>query len=160
MFCPSCTDEYRDGVTRCPECGADLVAELPEERWALGPELVEVHRTAGHMNGEMIRSLLRGSDIESMLTGEGEAWGQVYKLTAGPMADVRVWVNADDAERARAVIGDALDSPDDDPSPASAWDPEGPPRGFFSSFATNPVVRGASILLAILLIVFLIWTAT
>ncbi|MFN2525155.1 MAG: putative signal transducing protein [Actinomycetota bacterium] len=157
MFCPSCTDEYREGITHCPECGSVLVSELPDERWALGPELVEVHRTGGHMNGEMIRSLLRGSDIESMLTGEGEAGGQVYRLTAGPMADVRVWVSADEADRARALIEDALGQT---PDPEPEYEFEERPRGVLSSFVTNPIVRGAALLLIIVLVVFLIWTST
>src|SRR6266545_32575 len=29
MFCPSCRAEYQDRVTRCGECGVDLVDELP-----------------------------------------------------------------------------------------------------------------------------------
>lgn len=164
MFCPSCTDEYRAGIKKCPECGNDLVPELPEERWKLGPELVEVYRAGGHIQGEMVRSMLRGSGIESMLTGEGEAWGQVYKLTVGPMADVRVWVTQEDADRAKVLIGEALDVPPSDSLARSvpdleAW-AEGPPRGFFSSFVTNPFVRAATVLVTILLVLFLIWTAT
>ena len=31
-YCPKCRGEYREGYTRCKECDADLVEQLPEER--------------------------------------------------------------------------------------------------------------------------------
>ena len=27
MWCPSCGDEFREGVTRCPDCGVELVSD-------------------------------------------------------------------------------------------------------------------------------------
>lgn len=30
-WCPNCKNEYREGVTICPDCDAELVDELPEE---------------------------------------------------------------------------------------------------------------------------------
>lgn len=30
VFCPVCNAEYREGYTRCAECGAELVATMPE----------------------------------------------------------------------------------------------------------------------------------
>jgi hypothetical protein len=30
MYCPICGDEYREGITRCPEHDVELVAEPPE----------------------------------------------------------------------------------------------------------------------------------
>ena len=32
MFCPECRAEYRPGFTRCADCDADLVANLPEAK--------------------------------------------------------------------------------------------------------------------------------
>jgi len=31
MFCPICKTEYRDGFSKCSDCGADLVRELPKQ---------------------------------------------------------------------------------------------------------------------------------
>lgn len=45
MFCPICKTEYREGFTRCVDCGADLVTGSPsqeggEKTLDAGPELV------------------------------------------------------------------------------------------------------------------------
>jgi hypothetical protein len=31
MFCPGCKAEYRQGFTRCADCEAELVDQLPDE---------------------------------------------------------------------------------------------------------------------------------
>jgi hypothetical protein len=31
VICPSCGDEFREGIAVCPDCGVALVAELPPE---------------------------------------------------------------------------------------------------------------------------------
>lgn len=31
MFCPNCRYEYNEGVLICPDCGANLVMELPPD---------------------------------------------------------------------------------------------------------------------------------
>ena len=30
-WCPKCKYEYVDGITKCADCGSDLVENLPEE---------------------------------------------------------------------------------------------------------------------------------
>ena len=83
-------------------------------------ELVEVALAHGHVQAEMLRSVLRGSGIESAVTGEGETWGVAYPVSVGPMSRVSILVRPQDEERARALIEDAdpagvdtdVDSPD------------------------------------------------
>ena len=116
MWCPNCGSEYRPGFTHCSDCGHELVREPPEvvvpgdgprppfDPHAIGPELVEIGSYGGRFEGEMIRSLLRGSGIESMLTGDGIAYGEVYRMTVGPLSVVKVLVRPEDEERAREVI--------------------------------------------------------
>jgi len=49
VFCPVCKAEYREGFTRCAECGAELIDELPPAAPAPGadPEAV-VRLWQGH----------------------------------------------------------------------------------------------------------------
>lgn len=47
MFCPSCRAEYRAGITRCSDCDADLVDELPPDS---GPEWVEFEEVLSTYN--------------------------------------------------------------------------------------------------------------
>ena len=70
----------------------------------MAPELVEIGSYGGRLEGEMIRSLLRGSGIESMLTGDGTIYTDAYPLTVGPLSQVKVLVRTEDEERAREVI--------------------------------------------------------
>jgi hypothetical protein len=35
MWCPRCGGEYREGITHCPSCDLDLVAEPPEPEYSL-----------------------------------------------------------------------------------------------------------------------------
>ena len=116
MWCPNCGSEYRPGYTHCSDCGHELVREPPEvvvseeqprppfDPDAIGPELVEVGIYSGLFQGEMIRSLLRGSGIESMLTGDGTTYVEVARFTVGPLSQVKVLVRPEDEERAREVI--------------------------------------------------------
>jgi len=36
MFCPVCKFEYRDGFTKCSDCGVDLVQHLPDDSGGAG----------------------------------------------------------------------------------------------------------------------------
>jgi hypothetical protein len=76
----------------------------PFDPHAIGPELVEIGSYGGRFEGEMIRSLLRGSGIESMLTGDGTIYTEAYPLTVGPLSQVKVLVRPEDEEHAREVI--------------------------------------------------------
>jgi hypothetical protein len=71
---------------------------------AIGPELIEIGSYSGRFEGEMIRSLLHGSGIESMLTGDGTVYTEAYPLTVGPLSQVKVLVRPEDEERARELI--------------------------------------------------------
>lgn len=107
VICPNCRAEYRPGFTHCADCGVELVDSLsPEsqasERPSIEPELVEVYRAWGGPQAELVRSLLEANGIECALEGEGK--NRVYNLTVGPMAEVRIMVEADDVEAAENIL--------------------------------------------------------
>ena len=116
MWCPSCGAEYRPGFTRCADCDVDLVDELPDvpEREEavdpgraltsdgehLGPELEQVY-SGSRVDTELIRSVLEGSGVESVLWGTGSTY---MPETGAKLSAVRVMVRPSDLDRAHEVI--------------------------------------------------------
>jgi hypothetical protein len=65
-------------------------------------ELVEVYRASGEIEAQVIRSLLEYHGIPCLL--QGEAARNIYGLTVDGIAEVRVMVRAEMADRARSLI--------------------------------------------------------
>jgi hypothetical protein len=69
MFCPQCRSEYREGFTRCAECGVDLIVESPPQRGPsdtqiekdLDPVVVFTSANAGET--ALVKSLLEASSV-------------------------------------------------------------------------------------------------
>ena len=73
-------------------------------------ELVEVFKAQGEMEAQMIRSVLEGDGIESMLSGESVRL--THGFTVDGLAEVRILVRKEDETRAREVIAVFLDGQD------------------------------------------------
>ena len=73
-------------------------------------ELVEVFRAQGEMDAQMIRSILEGDGIESMLSGESVRL--THGITVDGLAVVKILVRKEDEARAREVIAVFLDGRD------------------------------------------------
>lgn len=103
-FCPKCRSEFVDGTVTCSDCAVPLVAGLPEESRVVSDtdDLVEVWRTQGEVNAQLVRSLLEGSGIRSMLTGE--SLRLTHGFTIDGLALVRVLVRPVDVRRACEII--------------------------------------------------------
>jgi len=67
-----------------------------------GEELVEVYRANGEMESQVIRSLLEYHGIPCLL--KGEAARNIYGLTVDGIAEVRIMVWEQMADRARSLI--------------------------------------------------------
>ena len=109
-FCPVCRSEYVEGIVKCADCGAQLVAELPplHEPGDTDVELVEIWRAADEMEAQIIRGALDGAGMKCML--RGEALRHTHGFTVDGLAEVRILVPPEDAERAREIIVQARNS--------------------------------------------------
>ena len=104
-FCPQCRNEYVEGTTVCEDCAVKLVPHLGEKSNAekrRGEDLVEVWRTQGEMDAQLIRSLLDGNGIPSMLSGE--SLRLTHGFTVDGLALVKLLVRPEDARRACDII--------------------------------------------------------
>ncbi len=126
MYCPECRGEFREGFTRCDDCGVDLVHELPSEDHE-APDFVKVFETSEPDVIPVIKSVLEGAGIPYLVEGEdlmnlfpSEMLGGIYK----PSAEVRFHVTAAQEEAARQLLTAHLEAFADEASAASLDDPQ------------------------------------
>jgi RNA polymerase subunit RPABC4/transcription elongation factor Spt4 len=106
MWCPSCRAEYVDGVTTCPECNVELVAELP----VVEPEYVPAAwELAGEFTDEVAARLAEGlldnNDIPCKV--EDVTFHAQPVPVSQDMATYRLWVEPDNLESARKLLAEA-----------------------------------------------------
>lgn len=71
-FCPNCEAEYREGITVCPDCEMELVAELTPETKIhdtseAAPVPLQSFKTGSE--AEMVRQILEQNGIRSFVEG-------------------------------------------------------------------------------------------
>ena len=66
-WCPNCKNEYREGITECPDCGTALVDEIQEEpeKIQAGPQPVILMKTSDREVAEKTVKYLKYSGITS-----------------------------------------------------------------------------------------------
>lgn len=101
MFCPVCKSEYREGFTKCSDCGGELVDHLSEARPARqdldATDLLWSGDEEG--TGELIAEALDDANIyyrdEKVIFGQYHEFGRpVFKL----------WINGRDHDRAHLAL--------------------------------------------------------
>jgi hypothetical protein len=89
--------EYREGVTQCVDCGADLVEELPELSEVAYERFLPVHEIGNAALLPFVESLLQSSGIRFFVKGIGSG----LDFVSGP---VKVYVEPERADEARELL--------------------------------------------------------
>lgn len=124
MFCPECRGEYREGITRCPDCEVALVAEPPPEAHP-EPDLVTVLETADPDLLPVVESILAGAEIPFQVEGKEilglfpvGGFGTGLSRSRGVSAAIKV--DRSRAEEATALLASLEpDEPPEPPEPAA-----------------------------------------
>ena len=109
-FCPNCRYEYKEGIRECPDCGACLVQELPQEeatqtglrKTAKSPHFVPLRNLPSRLYAQMLEEALRNEGIPSMTKGDA-AFPFRTATNHIPVAEVTIWVPEKDLEKAREL---------------------------------------------------------
>ncbi len=105
MFCPQCKAEYREGISRCLECGVALVPALPVGEAPEWVDFVTVLLTRNHSELALAKSLLEGAGLPFFAKNE-----EVENLMAtGP---VELQVRPEHEAEARELLQDLTEPPE------------------------------------------------
>jgi hypothetical protein len=97
-FCPNCEAEYKTGITVCPDCDIQLVAELTPENKVHDTsdgEPVQLQSFKTGAEAEMVRELLERNGIRSFVEG-----GDFAVIPSSFSQEVVVMVDERDLEQA------------------------------------------------------------
>jgi hypothetical protein len=129
MYCPTCRSEYEPGVTRCAECEAALVENLPEDARADAEEFVPLREVNDPDELAVLQSVLDAAGVPYMLQGE-EAQGLFPFPGAGanllpPSLGAIIHVPRSRLDEARELIETTAVPTDPEPDPdAESTDPQ------------------------------------
>jgi hypothetical protein len=109
MYCPECGTEFREGFSKCSDCGAALVAEGPAKKRPGEPdlELVTVLEANDPVLLGLAKGLLEDAGIPFYSIGSelGVRFGPVTPY-ANPWQSIQV--GADREAEARALLADTI----------------------------------------------------
>src|SRR5258708_9807571 len=104
-WCPDCKIEYDPGIAICPDCGADIVVELPYIPLDPPPEIVY---TAGTWaEAKVVEATLEAAGITAFVQPTSVAWpGE--SITHPESPDLGVLVPANRLTDAQVVLREQL----------------------------------------------------
>ena len=112
-WCPACRTEYREGVERCPDCGAALVDALePEPEAAWDPVgWVTVEETGDEAQARIVEGYLLEHEIPVRILSRHD---HELPTTVGGLSTIEVQVPEEDLDRAIAALEEADEDGSDD----------------------------------------------
>ncbi len=107
-YCPNCRFEYKEGVNKCPDCGADIVNELPKEKPPQEPNFVPLRNLPSRMYAQMLQEALNNKGIPSMIKGDE---GIPLRTTTAhiPVSKIILCVPEKDVEKAEEIADQMFD---------------------------------------------------
>lgn len=106
MFCPVCLYEYKEGVKKCPDCGAKLVDKLTEEQGQPELETAELIDVKNEVEAEYIRSVLMDNDIYSFFRSNTLPSSRLTFFSEKQKGIGTIIINKEDLEKARKILND------------------------------------------------------
>jgi len=112
MFCPNCKYEYKEGIKKCPDCGADLVDALEEEEDGGMPdaEVAELCEVKDEIESDVIRGMLMDKGIHSFLRSNLLPNSRVTLHFFNPKGFGTIIINKEDLEKGKEILQDYYDS--------------------------------------------------
>jgi len=125
-FCPNCEAEYKEGMTVCPDCNQELVAELTPENKVHDTsegEPVPLQSFKTSAEAEMVREMLERNDIRSFVEG-----GDFAVIPSSFSQEIVVMVDERDLDRAVEIYEAYFDfeTPETETSESETPDAESP----------------------------------
>jgi hypothetical protein len=118
MFCPNCKTEYREGFSRCSDCGADLVRELPKRGNPNSDDSAELIWMGSNPRAvAVVKKLLTGAGIQFSV-GNPES----HMLFTSALPSTLIYVLSGDFLRARMLVDGRFAEVDEDFEPSDESD--------------------------------------
>src|ERR1044072_2695320 len=121
-FCPNCEAEYKEGITVCPDCNIELVAELTPENKVHDTsdgEPVALRSFKNSAEAELVREMLNGNGIRSFVQG-----GDFAVIPSSFSQEVVVMVDERDLTRAIEIYEAYFDADETAPTSENQTDSE------------------------------------
>lgn len=109
MYCPNCLYEYKEGITKCEDCGADLLPGVPpEEEEGDLPEMetAELTEVQNDVEAAALRSMLTDMDIYSFMRSNILPHTGINLSFFNKKSYGTIIVNKEDLEKAKEVLAD------------------------------------------------------
>ncbi len=123
-YCPVCKHQFDDPATECPTDKVPLVGELPFQTVeSPGTTWVEIASVGSDDEARLLAGFLEAegipSEVESLRFN-------MEPVNVGTMSEIRIYVGAEDEQRALALLESRADSFPGDPTGESVMTDEGP----------------------------------